>query len=590
MGGVAILEAVGRSGDDGDRHLHHRANGGPHSDTFMGRPFSCGAEGAPVRGRASGAERASGMGRASGAWGESATASPTGSRAATASWAAQRAAAAVSAVEALDGTLPGQPLACCLRRERGWVRAGPLSAEERRTVVFTVRGMHFAAALSREATALPQEATFPDAIVPDAASAFPGAPTTVAGAGPPPRLASLARDLGDLIAGRPGRRFRAVGGRNGPPAAAVAVCLDVLGREEARHAHRLCWGRDGGGVVGRRTGGPWLGVVATPEAELVTTCHAAVDGFGHLLLTDRILGTATPLGRSGGASGAWASGGRAGGGRTSGRRASDGRAGASEGRAGVSDGRAASGGYGEAQPATGLAWRFLPDGTLRFREQAYATGVALERFYGRGGHALANRRHTPSFVVPIAPGAPDDPERARRRVVHGVLSVRRDGASFESFDSFSRRLASWLTAERAGRGLLTRTSTAVARAPLPRRLKQLCLSSHHGARGPIPPVEALSGRARLSLIRMPAGLGPAPPLIAASLPTLLPTDDDPRGSVTLTLVHHARGVTVAAFGVGLAGTDSGAEDFLELWLEALTEVPNRSSPGGSRYIAKSART
>lgn len=552
VGGVAVLEAVGRSGDDGDRHLHHCANSGPHSDTFMGRPFASRAERASVRGRASGAEIASVMGCASDAWGEAATAHPTGSRAATAIWAAQRAAAAVSAVEALDGTLPGQPLACCLRRERGWVRARPLSAEECRTVVFTVRGTHFAAALS-------PEATLPDATVPDAGSSGPGPTTTVAGAGTHPSLASLARDLGELIAGRPGRRFRAVGGREGPPAAAVAVCLDVLGREEARHAHRLCWGRDRRRVVGRWTGGPWLGVVATPEAELVTTCHAAVDGFGHLLLTDRILGAA-PLGRQGGASGAWG------------------------------DGRAGSSGNGEAQPATGLAWRFLPDGAFRFREQAYATGIALEHFYGRGGHAPANRRHTPSFVVPIAPGAPDDPERARRRVVHGVLSVRRDGTGFESFDSFGRRLASWLATERAERGLLTRTSTAVARAPLPRRLKQLCLSSHHGARGPIPPVEALSGRARLSLIRMPAGLGPAPPLIAASLPTLLPTDADPRGSVTLTLVHHAQGVTVAAFGVGLAGTDSGAEAFLELWLEALAEVPSRSLSGGSRYIAKSART
>ena len=573
MGGVAVLEAVGRSGDDGDRHLHHCANSGPHSDTFMGRPFASRTERASVRGRASGAEIASVMGCASDAWGEAATAHPTGSRAATAIWAAQRAAAAVSAVEALDGTLPGQPLACCLRRERGWVRARPLSAEERRTVVFTVRGTHFAAALS-------PEATLPDGTVPDAGSAGPGPTTTVAGAGTPPSLASLARDLGDLIAGRPGRRFRAVGGREGPPAAAVAVCLDVMSREEARHAHRLCWGRDRRRVVGRSTGGPWLGVVATPEAELVTTCHAAVDGFGHLLLTDRILGAA-PLGRRGGASGAWGDG-RAGGNR--------GRAGSSDGRAGSSDARAGGNGNGEARPTTGLAWRFLPDGAFRFREQAYAMGIALERFYGRGGHAPANRRHTPSFVVPIAPGAPDDPERARRRVVHGVLSVRRDGTGFESFDSFGRRLASWLTAERAGRGLLTRTSTAVARAPLPRRLKQLCLSSHHGARGPIPPVEALSGRARLSLIRMPAGLGPAPPLIAASLPTLLPTDDDPRGSVTLTLVHHAQGVTVAAFGVGLAGTDSGAEAFLELWLEALAEVPSRSLSGGSRYIAKSART
>ena len=525
------------------------------------RGRASGAESASVMGCASGAESASVMGCASDAWGEAATAHPTGSRAATVIWAAQRAAAAVSAVEALDGTLPGQPLACCLRRERGWVRARPLSAEGRRTVVFTVRGTHFAAALSPEAT------------LPDAGSAGPGPPTTVAGAGTPPSLASLARDLGELIAGRPGRRFRAVGGREGPPAAAVAVCLDVLSREDARHAHRLCWGRDRRRVVGRSTGGPWLGVVATPEAELVTTCHAAVDGFGHLLLTDRILGAA-PLGRRCGASGAWG----------------DGRAGGNRGRAGSSDDWASGSGNGEAQPATGLAWRFLPDGAFRFREQAYATGIALERFYGRGGHAPANRRHTPSFVVPIAPGAPDDPERARRRVVHGVLSVRRDGTGFESFDSFGRRLASWLATERAERGLLTRTSTAVARAPLPRRLKQLCLSSHHGARGPIPPVEALSGRARLSLIRMPAGLGPAPPLIAASLPTLLPTDADPRGSVTLTLVHHAQGVTVAAFGVGLAGTDSGAEAFLELWLEALAEVPSRSLSGGSRYIAKSART
>ena len=468
--GVAALEVVGKSGGDGDDELlYRRANSERHSDAFMGRPA------AAVR--------------------------PT--RAETAAWAARRALAAVSAVEALDGKLPGQPLACSLRKERGWLRARPLSPSEQRTVVFTVRGTHFAATLSQ--------------------------------------TASLARDLDDLIAGRPGRRFKPVGTAGGeqPPNAAVAVCLDVLRRDEARHAHRLCWGDDGRPGAHRRVGGPWLGVVATPDAELVTTCHMAVDGFGHVLLTDRIL----PEVQRGGE---WSA--------------------ARLARAGPAP---LAGGD---DPATGLAWRFLSDGAGRFREQAYATGIALARFYRRGGRALAGRRYSPPFVVPVAPGSRGDPDRRRRRVVHGLISVRRRGHGFESFESFARRLGSWLATERAGQGLLTRTTAAVSRAPLPNRLKRLCLSTHHGARRPVPPIEALSGRACLSSIRVPAGVRPGPPLIAASLSTLLPTADDPRGSVTLTLVHHDEGVTVTAFGTGLAGTNAGAETFLELWLEALAGV------------------
>ena len=467
--GVALLEGLGGGATtEAHRTLYHRANGGPHSDTFMGRPRNPSA------------------------------------RVRDAEWASEMAFRALHACEVLDGRLPGQALRVHLAWRGRWLAIEPLPEAARRAVIFTVGGRHYRAHLEADA---------------------------------PAARIRLARSLEALAARRPAPGFRSVSEEMGEPLmAAAAVSLDTLHHDRARHTHRRCW---------QAGGGPWLGVARTPDLDVVTTCHLVVDGLGHALLTDLILPEPSEPARGHLPEEATP-------------------AAASPAR------RLPTRPVGT--PATGVAWRYLAEGAGRFDAQAYVTGMVLDEFYGRGGHAAPSPAFTPSFTVPVAPG--DDEERRMRRVLHGLLSVRRQDRGYEPFDSFKERLGTWLAQERAASGVLTRIASAVARSPLPRPLKHLALSNHHGPHERIPSVEALSGRARLSALRFPAD---APgthgaPLVAASLPTLLPTPQDPRGGVVLTLVHHDSGTTVTAFGTGRAGTASGAEAFLDLWLRTLRRV------------------
>ena len=469
--GIALLEGLSKDEvTEAHRTLYHTANGGPHSDTFMGRPRT-------ERDPRTDAE-----------------------------WGAASAFRALGAIDALDGRLPGQALRVGLAWRGRWLSIESLSGPAARSVIFTIGERDYLARLEGDS---------------------------------PHARTRLAQALDDLIRGaRPSgfSRLRDERTRRTPLAASVAVCLDVLHHDEGRHAHRRTW---------RGGGGPWLGVVRTPEMEIVTTCHLVVDGLGHALLTDRILETRGEPGPEG---------------RTA--------------RAGHAGSRAEPPTHRRRRArtpllSTGVAWRYLPEGAGRFPAQAYATGIALDRFYGRGGHAPHRPAFTPSFTVPVAPGQGDD--RRMRRVLHGLLSVRKTEDGYETFEDFQERLGPWLARERGARGPLTRIASAVARSPLPARLKHLSLSNHHGPHPRIPSVEALSGRARLSSLRFPE----APPvalLIAASLPTLLPTPADPRGGIVLTLIHHQAGTTVTAFGTGRAGTGDGAEAFLDLWLRTLGTV------------------
>lgn len=56
------------------------------------------------------------------------------------------------------------------------------------------------------------------------------------------------------------------------------------------------------------------------------------------------------------------------------------------------------------------------------------------------------------------------------------------------------------------------------------------------------------------------------PLYAASAPSLIATENDPRGSLVLTVIRHGENTcTASVFGTGLASTVEGAEHFLDLW-------------------------
>ncbi|MBE7453037.1 MAG: hypothetical protein HS111_30430 [Kofleriaceae bacterium] len=122
---------------------------------------------------------------------------------------------------------------------------------------------------------------------------------------------------------------------------------------------------------------------------MLATCHLVVDGWGHALLAADL---ARGLDRV--------------------RR---GAALAATAAAVVGSGRAAARAAAPPPPAAAWAW---PGGGCRagarFARQAWALGRVLH--HDRGQPAAAR---SPTFQVPVAPGASDDPRRFARRVRRG---------------------------------------------------------------------------------------------------------------------------------------------------------------------------
>ena len=328
--------------------------------------------------------------------------------------------------------------------------------------------------------------------------------------------------------------------------AAVAVSLFQQSAPGCRHLHRFGWSRGGG---------PWLGIGETEDLHFVSTCHRAIEGFGHALLTQQILRRVAERAPALGA---------------------------------VLDNQLPDSiptpldavvASPFSQPDLGLATRFLPQGAGRFVHQAYATGRALDTYYRHRGSASAveNRwgRFSPSFHVPVAPVTPAGELQRDSLIRHGLLSVRVAEGRFEPLEDFQIRLHAWLSKERRGHGLLTRLAVANCRARLPRSIKLVLLRSRRRPTSLLPPVEILAGRGRLSNMRFPPAELPSAPLFAVAAPALFPTEKDPRGSQALTLIHHENGCTVTLVGSGHSGTSAGAEEFLDLWLEELAEVRRR---------------
>ena len=468
-GGAALLEALARpagaADPDADPYAQFLgANGGPRSDTFMARD----------------------------------RAEPPLDLAGRIARALLRARAGAAAIATLDGTLPGQPLACVMRWQRGWLRRGPAPSPPAAALV-TPAGA-FLAPLARSD-------------------------------------AELGRALAAALAGRPHDLTPIDASARGPTPAAVAVAVEPEPLERARHLHRRAW---------TRGGGPWLGIGDAGPLELVTTCHLAVDGFGHGRVTSAVFAEV------------------------------DRQAQRIPELAAVI--RAALGGAAVATlPAPvigdpmGFAGQVLRGRTLAFPAVAYGFGRALECCYSAGLAPAARRaaRHSPSFQVPVAPGPLGDPERRGRRVLFAILALAMRDGEPEPFAEFRARLPALLERELAGRGVLTRILTATARAPLPAGMRRRLLGSSGRPHPLVPPIEILGGRGCLSSIRYPAGARPPAPLYAASSPALTASAKDPRGAVVLTVVHHDDAATVSVCGTGQASTHAGARAFLDLWLEEL---------------------
>ncbi len=308
----------------------------------------------------------------------------------------------------------------------------------------------------------------------------------------------------------------------------------------ARHGHRRGW-TTADTAGGER--GPWFGLSRIGELAIVSTCHLAIDGYGHAALTALIGQHAREL--------------------------------APRAAAIVPDHPA------DAPPlalvdggiALGIACRSIEIPSPRAIPLAYALGQLLHRVAG-----VPSARLSPAFQIPVArlpPAHRDaaigrDPivERARRRrrVVPAIASLRFAHGSPEPYDVFARRVRATLQREAEGRGMISRLLAAARVAPAPLAWKRLALS-------PVRPrwldrfADKLGGRACLSRICIEM---PAPIACAVSAPGRIATPDDRFGGCVITIVDDGQQASITACGSGLAGTHRDAEDVISELLERLS--------------------
>ena len=300
----------------------------------------------------------------------------------------------------------------------------------------------------------------------------------------------------------------------GTPFVCVSIGDDPI--ETARHAHRRAW---------TDRGGPWLGLGRTGELATVSTCHFVVDGYGHARITGRIAELAG------------------------------------------SPANGPNGPNGHLPPlapvagaiALGVAWRPLDRPVAGALRMAYALGRLLHR---RG---RKDARFSPTFQIPIAPGARDDPMRRRRRGVPAIASVRFDGGTPEPYDTFAARTREALAREARGAGLVTRLISAARAVPVPLAWKRKSVAATR-PRWMDKFADVIGGRACLSRVVVDA---PLPPACAVSSPARLATPDDPLGGCVITVLDDGTHAAITACGSGLAGDARSADALLDELLALL---------------------
>jgi hypothetical protein len=212
----------------------------------------------------------------------------------------------------------------------------------------------------------------------------------------------------------------------------------------------------------------------------------------------------------------------------------------------------------------GIAWRRVPregDRPLPFARLGHALGQVLYDDAGRAG-----ARRSPTFQVPVAPGAPDDPARWRRRVVPALLSLRFPDGAPEPIDTFAARARQSFAREASGTGLMARLAAAARAVPAPLAWKRRAVGGSARPALFAAAARVLAGRACLSVVRAGPELRGGPPLAAASSPALPVSRRDPHGSCVVTIVDDHDGATVTVSGWGATGTARGAADLLDRWV------------------------
>ncbi len=317
----------------------------------------------------------------------------------------------------------------------------------------------------------------------------------------------------------------------GAPFVCISIGDEPIGT--ARHGHRRAWTDEGG---------PWLGLGRAGDLALVTTCHLAVDGFGHTWLTSRIAAHHArlyPL--------------------------------APRGEPLVDRPLAA---VADSVPL-GIAWRTLRSPAPRALPLAYALARVLHKASDRTG-----ARFSPTLQIPVAPGERSDPMRPRRRVVPSAVSVRFVDGAPEPFAAFEARARAILEREAMGRGLCARLMVAARAAPLSLTWKRAAFSTAR-PRWLDRLAEVVGGRACLSRIRVDAPLGPT---CAVSSPARLATLADPLGACVVTVIDDGDSAAITVCGSGLTGTHADAEAFLDdvIALYSSDSTIGSTSSSGSR--------
>ncbi len=329
---------------------------------------------------------------------------------------------------------------------------------------------------------------------------------------------------------------------DGPiPMLTVTVGDDDLAH--AHHGHRRAW---------RARGGPWLGVARAGGLTLVSTCHMVVDGWGHAMLTaDTVRGLDRAAARTLATAAATILG----------------AAPLPPAKLTKLTPSPAGDGVNFDNLRLGVAWRRLPAPMPPFLRQAWTLGCLLHRDQGRAGAP-----RSPTFQIPVAPGAADDPTRFARRVRPAIVSVRFADGRPEPEQAFAERARRAIAREAQGEGLSSRLLRALAAVPAPLGWKRGVVGAR--ARWLAGAVDVIAGAGCLSYLRA-AG---APPLVAVSSPAQLAPADSPMATSVLTVIDDGEGATVTLAGSGRATSPAACEALLDAWCRELSA----SRPDDSR--------
>jgi hypothetical protein len=176
-------------------------------------------------------------------------------------------------------------------------------------------------------------------------------------------------------------------------------------------------------------------------------------------------------------------------------------------------------------------------------------------------HALAGDRDaafSPTFQIPVAPGEPTDPLRARRRVVPAIASVRFERGTPEPFAAFAARTKAMLAREALGHGLSSRLHAAARALPVPLAWKRQAV----GAERPTwlaPIADVIGGRGCVSRMQLAE---PAPLLCAVSSPARLASPGDDLGGCVVTIVDDGARAAITWCGSGRAGAPHLLDELL----------------------------